>query len=105
MWVTEYLREAVDDLKRLDHSQRMQVVKAIDKVSVNPLPQSEGGLGKPLGNKSSSKLAGYLKIELKKLGLRIVYRLAVEDNIMKIIVISARSNDVVYITAQNRIDK
>ncbi len=105
MWVTEYLREAVDDLKMLDHSQRMKVVKAIDKVSVNPLPQSEGGLGKPLGNKSGSKLAGYLKIKLKKLGLRIVYRLTVEDNIMKIIVISAKSNDVVYITAQNRIDK
>ena len=63
MWKIEYLREAVDDLKKLDHSQRLQVIKAIDKVSENPLPQAEGGFGKPLGNKNSSKLAGYLKIK------------------------------------------
>jgi len=105
MWKIEYLREAVDDLKKLDHSQRLQVVKAIDKVSENPLPQVEGGLGKPLGNKNNSKLAGYLKIKIKKLGLRIVYRLVMEGGVMKIIVISARAEDEVYITAQKRIKK
>lgn len=103
MWKIEYLREAVDDLKKLDHSQRLQVVKAIDKVSENPLPQAEGGFGKPLGNKNNSKLACYLKIKLKKLGLRIVYRLIMEDGVMKIIVISARTEDEVYIIAQKRI--
>ena len=105
MWRVEYLKEAVEDLKRLDHSQRIQVVKAIDKVSANPLPQAEGGLGKPLGSKKSSKLAGYLKIKLKRLGLRVVYRLVMEDGVMKIIVISARADDEVYITAQKRIEK
>lgn len=105
MWRIEYLKEAVEDMKRLDHSQRIQVVKAIDKVSTNPLPQAEGGLGKPLGNKNSSKLAGYLKIKLKRLGLRVVYRLAIEDCAMKIIIISARADDEVYITAQKRIEK
>lgn len=49
MWQVEYLKEAVEDLKRLDHSQRLQVLKAINKVSSNPLPQNEGGYGKPLG--------------------------------------------------------
>lgn len=105
MWKIEYLREAVEDLKKLDNSQQIQVVKAIEKVSVNPLPQVEGGYGKPLGNRSTSKLAGYLKIKLKKLGLRVVYRLVVEDGVMKIIIISARADDEVYITAQKRIDK
>jgi len=105
MWKVEYLREAVADLKRLDHSQILQVVKAIDKVSENPLPQMEGGYGKPLGNKGNSKLSGYMKIKIKKLGLRIVYKLIMEDGIMKVIVISARAEDEVYITAQNRIRK
>lgn len=83
----------MEDLKRLDHSQRVQVVKAIDKVSTNPFLQAEGGIGKPLGNKKSSKLAGYLKIKLKRLSLRVVYRLAMEDSTMKIIIISARADD------------
>jgi mRNA interferase RelE/StbE len=52
MWRVEYLRDAVADIKKLDYSQRLQVVKAINKVAVNPLPQAEDGYGKPLGNKS-----------------------------------------------------
>ena len=56
MWKIEYLREAVEDLKKLDHSQRLQVVKAIDKVSENPLPQAEGGFGKPYFQKVSRYL-------------------------------------------------
>jgi Cytotoxic translational repressor of toxin-antitoxin stability system len=103
MWRVAYLREAVNDLKKLDNSQRLQVIKAIEKVSLNSLPQSEGGLGKSLGNMNNSKLAGYLKIKLKKLGLRIIYRLVIEDGVMKIIIISARADDEVYITAQIRI--
>jgi mRNA interferase RelE/StbE len=75
MWQVEYLQDAVEDLKRLDHSQRLQVLKAIEKVSGNPLPQNEGGYGKPLGNRNSTRLAGFLKIKLKRLGLRVVYKL------------------------------
>jgi len=75
----EYLKEAVKDLKRLDHSQRLQVLKAINKVSSNPLPQNEVGYGKPLGNRNSARLAGYLKIKLKRLGLRVVYKLIRDD--------------------------
>ncbi|BCV22167.1 hypothetical protein hamaS1_22360 [Moorella sp. Hama-1] len=33
-----------------DHSQRAQVVKAINKVAVNTILQAEGRYGKPLGN-------------------------------------------------------
>ena len=105
MWQVEYLKEAVEDLKGLDHSQRLHVLKAIDKVSVNPLPQSEGGYGKSLGNRNSTKLAGYLKIKLKSLGLRVVYRLVREKEAMKVIVVSARADEEVYLLAQKRTDK
>ena len=105
MWQVEYLKEAVEDLKRLDHSQRLQVLKAIDKVSGNPLPQNEGGYGKPLGNRNSTRLAGYLKIKLKRLGLRVVYKLVREKDVMKIIVVSARADGEVYLLVRKRTDK
>ena len=104
MWKVEYLREALEDIKRLDSSQRMQVVKAINKVVVNPLPQAEGGYGKFLGNKGGTNLAGYCKIKLLKLGLRVVYKVVRENSIMKVIVVSARADDEVYILAQKRIE-
>ena len=104
MWQVEYLKEAVEDLKRLDHSQRLQVLKAINKVSSNPLPQNEGGYGKPLGNRNSARLARYLKIKLKRLGLRVVYKLIREKYVMKVIEVSARADDEVYLLAQKRTD-
>jgi mRNA interferase RelE/StbE len=57
----EYTKEAANDLKELDRTQQLQVLKAIKRVSENPLPNSEGGYGKPLGNHLSAKLPGYLK--------------------------------------------
>jgi len=102
MWQVEYLKDAVDDMKQLDHAQRVQVVKAINKVAVNPLPQAEGGYGKPLGNKGTTNLAGLFKIKLLKIGIRVVYKLVREDAVMKIIVVSARADDEVYRLAQKR---
>jgi mRNA interferase RelE/StbE len=104
IWKVEYLKEALKDLKSLDHSQRIQVLKAIDKVSQNPLPIFEGGYGKPLGNKANRNLTGYYKIKLLKLGIRVVYGLIREKGVMKIIVISIRDDEVVYETAVDRID-
>ena len=102
-WKIEYHNEAVNDLKKLDHSQKLQVLKAIEKVSKNPLPNREGGYGKPLSNNSNSKLAGYYKIKLLKLGIRVVYGLVKENEIMKIVVISVRADDVVYRLADKRV--
>lgn len=103
-WKVEYLKESLKDLKSLDHSQKLQVLKAIDKVSQNPLPNYEGGYGKPLGNKSNTNLTGYFKIKLLKLGIRVVYGLVKERGIMKIIVISIRKDEMVYQIAVDRID-
>jgi len=105
MWKVEYLRDALEDIKQLDRAQRVQVIKAINKVSGNPLPQAEGGYGKPLGNKGGTNLAGYCKIKLLKLGLRVVYKVVRENNIMKIIIVSARADDEVYLIAQKRIEE
>ncbi len=101
-WAVEYTRDAARDLQNLDRSQQMVVVKAIDKVSGNPLPDTEGGYGKPLGNHVTGKLSGYLKIKLRRHGLRVVYRLVREDAVMKILVISVRDDDTVYKLTQQR---
>ena len=103
-WKIEFTTEAEKDRDNLDHTQRVQVNKAILKVSQNPLPQSEGGYGKPLGNKNSISLTGLLKIKLLKLGIRVVYKLVRTDEIMKIIVVAVRAGDEVYEIAAKRID-
>lgn len=104
-WRIVYLKEAEQDLRDLDHAQQLHVVKAIAKVSQNPLPNTEGGYGKPLGSHLAGNLAGYLKIKLLKLGIRVIYRLVKEEDMMKIIVISVRTDEKVYKIAQERIGK
>jgi mRNA interferase RelE/StbE len=103
-WTIEFTSEAKKDKVDLDHAQRIQVDKAIYKVSKNPLPQSEGGYGKPLGNKRGQNLTGLLKIKLKQLGIRVVYKLIRDGEIMKIIVVAARADDEVYDIAHRRKD-
>ena len=49
-WEVRYLPEVLDDFRALDGSQRILVKKAIEKVRTNPLPDTEGGYGKRLGN-------------------------------------------------------
>ena len=51
-WSIEFLEEAEKDMKKLDHSAQIQVLKGIIKVSKNPLPTEEGGYGKLLGNEN-----------------------------------------------------
>lgn len=104
-WEVIFIKEAQRDIKNLSPQSRLYVLKAIDKVSQNPLPNSEGGLGKPLGNYNASKLSGYYKIKLRSLGLRVVYGLIREVNIMKIIIVSIRDDGEVYIESAERIKK
>ena len=102
MWQIEFLDEAFNDLKRLDHSVQLQVIKGIQKVSKNPLPTYQGGYGKPLGNKNGYNLTNLLKIKFKDPGIRVVYKIEQFDNIMKIIIISARTDEQVYKEAHKR---
>ena len=91
IWELEYLPEAVKDLEDLDNSVRIPVVKGIKKVQSNPLSKEEGGYGTPLGNKEGNNLTGLYKIKFVKYGIRVVYKLERSEKVMKVIVISARS--------------
>lgn len=104
-WSIEFLEEAEKDMKKLDHSAQIQVLKGISKVSQNPLPTEKGGYGKPLGNKSGTNLTNLMKIKLRDLGIRVVYKVERVDGVMKIIVVSARTDEQVYKEAAKRRDK
>ena len=99
-WQIKYLPEAEDDLAALNQSVRPQILKGIRKVAQNP--GYPDGYGKPLGNFAGSNLAGLYKIKFKKAGLRVVYALQKQDEIMTIIIISARADDLVYYEAERR---
>lgn len=101
-WTLEYLPEAEKDLKALDGSQRLLVLKAIKKVQQNPLPAEENGYGKTLGNHSRTNLAEFLKIKLRASGLRVVYQLRRTETEMLVIVIGVRADEEVYEIAQFR---
>ena len=103
IWRIEYIKEAQRDLLKLDPHNRRIILKAIEKTAERPLPPPEG-IGKPLGHHASSNLTGYYKIKLRDLGYRVVYGLARENNIMKIIIISIRDEDAVYREAEKRIE-
>ena len=104
-WKIEFLKEAENDLKKLDHSVQLQVLKGIRKVSQNPLSVQEGGYWKPLGNKTGNNLTNLLKIKFRNLGIRVVYKTIQVDGIMKIIVVSARTDEQVYKEAGKRREK
>jgi len=101
----KYSPEAEKDLDNFNKSQIEQITNALRKVVQNPLPQNEGGYGKPLGNKQGRNLTGLCKVVLKKLGIRVVYELIRKNNMMEIIVVAARKDEEVYKIASKRIKK
>ena len=101
-WAVSYLPEVKKDLRLLSHSQQAAVKKAIEKVQENPLPQNEGGYGKPLGSKHQLDLTNLMKIKLRGDGIRIVYKLVKRDQQMLIVVIGIREDEEVYRTAFTR---
>ena len=104
-WKLGFLPEAAKDLADLAGNQKIMVSKAINKVLENPLPASEGGYGKPLGNKQGNNLSGFLKIKLKSKGIRVVYKLVKIDGQMLVVVIGVRADDEDYDIAQHRAEK
>ena len=99
-----YLGEALDDIDYyLSNKQRIFTI--VRRVRQNPLPNSEGGYGKPLGNKNNVNLTGCLKIKIKHPPIRIVYKLYREKKEMLIIAISDREDSEVYELASHRLNK
>ncbi len=99
-WTRIYLPEAQADLQKLDGSVRGEVLRGIRKVSENP--GYPDGYGKPLGNHSGNDLSGLYKIKFKRAGIRVVYKLKREGEVMTIVIISARADDSVYQEADRR---
>ena len=104
-WQLVFLPETEKDFKNLAGNERIVVTKALNKVLENPLPVNEGGYGKPFGNKQGNNLSGLLKIKLKHLGIRVVYKLIKIKGQMLVVVIGARADDEVYDIAKKRAEK
>ena len=103
-WSIKYHPLAYEELRQLDGSVKIMVLKGIQKVSENPKPQNEGGYGKPLGNQNGNNLKGLLKIKFLRIGVRVVYKLIenMETREMYILVISLRADNEVYDIAGKR---
>jgi len=99
-WILRYLPEAKRELECLNRSIQPEILKGIRKVAQNP--GYPDGYGKPLGNIAGTNLAGLYKIKFKKAGLRVVYGLEYNNDIMTIIIISARADNAVYEEAEKR---
>lgn len=99
----KFIPQARKDFLKLDGSQKKAVAKALEKMAEKPQPASEGGYGKPLGNRSGSNLSGYMKLKLKGSGIRIVYDFRRADNVSYIIVISMRKDEDVYKDAEKKV--
>ena len=100
-----YLPETEKDFQQLSRQQILRVMKAIEKVCQNPIPQSEGGYGKPLGHKRGINLTGLFKIKLKNDGIRVVYSLIRTESQMLVVVIGLHEDEEVYEIAQKRAQK
>lgn len=104
-WNIEFLEEAKKGSEKTGSFRTTPSCKRNWKVRKNPLPTDKGGYGKPLGNKNGINLTNLLKIKFRNLGIRVVYKLEYVDDIMKIIVISARTDEAVYKEAAKRREK
>lgn len=106
-WTLLFAPDTIKDIKKLDKTVRAQVMSALERVSMNPLPRNEGGYGKPLGNSSRShtRLGGLFKVKFQKVGVRAIYRLKRSESEMIVEVVGVRSDCEVYQLAQQRRDR
>lgn len=96
--------DALKEYSKLDNSVLPAVNKAIDE-----LEYRADEVGKPLGNKNSTKLAGCKEIKLRDVGIRIVFRITSEKvqvlRIVYVLAIEERSKDYVFKVAHDRLKK
>ncbi len=86
-----FTEDAEKDLKKLDRSIQVQVMKKAVALSENPF------LGNPLGNKFGLDLTGYYKLYMAKKVYRIVYRLIGEQiEVVEIVGIGKRDKEEIY---------
>jgi mRNA interferase RelE/StbE len=95
----EYHQKVYKDLEklRLNRSQLKNLKKKIEDISRNPFPKNQGGLGEPL----SGNLKGLMKFRFDDV-YRVVYRIVIDQETLKIIVIGLRADQKVYRQADER---
>jgi mRNA interferase RelE/StbE len=88
----------MDDYRKLDGSQKLQIAKQLVKLEKGP------GIGKQLGSKMGIDLTGYFKLYADKKRLRIVYTVEADTIItIKVIAIGQREDMEAYRLAWKRI--
>lgn len=93
----QYLKEAKDDYRKLDGSQRVFVDKGLDRIKVR---------GMDAGQPCHGNLEGCNRLKNRKLGLRIIFK-QVKDSIeiITIVAIGYRRRKKVYKEAYSRLNK
>ena len=94
-WKIKISDEAKKEFESFKNDVRPQILAGIKKVSLAPLPKPNG-YGTPLGNKHGNNLTGFFKIKYKGIGIRVVYTLVLDSQIMNIVVISKRDDNYCY---------
>lgn len=102
VWEVCWKSEALRDLERLDASKARRVLAQVRRVALNPRPRSQGGYGKPLGNKGGLDLVGLCEVKLRGDGIRVIYGLEEREGKMVVVVVGLRSDNEVYRLAARR---
>ena len=95
IWKVKLTREAHEDFKKLDDSQKKAVIKQLVRLEHDP------AYGKALGKKAGIDLNGFYKLYAHKKKIRIVYTL--EQAVIKVIAIDKREDMEVYRIAAKRL--
>ncbi|SFV54860.1 RelE/StbE replicon stabilization toxin [hydrothermal vent metagenome] len=96
MYEIKYHPLVESDLKKLDHSVRIEVFKKLKKI------QHSSELGELLGNKNGMNLSGLRKMYVAKKQVRIVYEIVESMIVVKVLVIGKREDMAVYKEANRR---
>ncbi|MDR0358262.1 MAG: type II toxin-antitoxin system RelE/ParE family toxin [bacterium] len=94
------LPEAASDIRALDRSARILVLKALKKLETAPEMR-----GAPLGSRSNaqSDLTGFRKLVVGNRDYRVVYEIRPDGTVVIVWVVGKRADDEVYETAQARV--
>lgn len=90
--------DAREDLRDLDRSVQVQVLKALKKLEENPEQR-----GQPLGSRSGGNLTTFRKLVVGNRDYRIIYRVQSDGTVVVVWVIARRADDEAYDLAMTRL--
>lgn len=98
MAVVKLMREAAEDIRDLDGSARVLVLKALNMRKTNPEQR-----GQPLGSTAIGNLTSLRKLVVGNRDYRIVYRCLDDNRIAVVLVVARRADNEVYELAVSRL--